>query len=150
MMPSSALLNSNAFPSRSRQKCLETQSEQLRLKLLGRKDHKPALLKDTDTCFLRSSSNILCHFNQLFKFIILWKRILKNLKCKDFIYLNHQCLLSLYIDLLPHHLCYPSVASISFISVIGTTRSTISGKLGFISYPSSHGKATAKEYRAGV
>lgn len=149
-MSSSDLLNSCAFPSRSRQKCPETQSDQLRLKLLGRKDRKPALLKDTNTCFLRSSSNILCHFNQLFKFIILWKKNLKNLKCKDFIYLNLWCLLSLYVDLFLHHLCYPSVARISFFSVIGSMRRIISGKPRLISDPSSHGKATAKEYKAGV
>lgn len=146
VMPSSDLLNSCAFPSRSRQKCLETQSNQLRLNLLGRKDHKPALLKDTNTCFLRTSS-----FNQQFKFIILWKKNGKNLEGKGCIYFNLQCLLPLYVDLLPHHLCYPSVARISFISVIGTMRRTTSGKPGFISDPSSsHGKATAKKYRAGV
>lgn len=82
VMPSSELLNSCAFPSKSRQKCLKTQSDQLKLKLLGRKDCKPALLKDTNTCCLRSSSNNLCHFNQLLKFIILWKKYLKILNVR--------------------------------------------------------------------
>lgn len=135
-MPSSDLLNSRAFPSRSRQKCLKIQSNQLRLKLLGTKHRKPA--------FSELHPSINCSNLQFYG------KKWENLKGEDFIYLNLQCLLPLQVDLLPHHLCYPSVARISFISVIGTMRKTISGKPGFISDPSSHGNATAEEYRAGA
>lgn len=84
----------------------------LDIKLLGRKNHKPMLPKDTNTCFLSTSSNFLHHFNQLLKFPIPWKKNGRNLKFKEFIYLNLYCWLPLHVDLLPHYLWYLSVATI--------------------------------------
>lgn len=108
----------------------------LDLKLLQRKNRKPTLPKDTNACFLSTPSNFP-HQSTVQVFHSM-KKNGENLKFKEFIYLNLYCWLPLYVDLLPHHLWYLSVAMIFYISVFGTMRRTISagpGQPGFISDP---------------
>lgn len=128
----------------------------LDLKLLRRKNHKPTLPKDTNTCFLSTPSNFLHHFNQLLKFPIPWKKMgeilnLRNSFILTFIADFHFMLICFHIicgtwvlqqSSIPLFLGLwggPSVRGLGNLRSLLTHHHTV-----------QNGKATSKEPRGGV